>query len=104
MCASVLEMRWYNSFHHIPCSEPVLEFRLFGVSTRKSVLIHQTHLSTSVPIGCDEQWHNSSSLKMFWSRHAHACCIEPMGLGKFAHRAVVLGEPACSALDGQSKG
>src|SRR5260370_33964945 len=99
MGTSTFKMRWYNGFHNVSRLKAVPRMFLLGISTRKTILVHQAHLSRSVPISSDSQWDDSSNPNVFWSAFAHTCSIKPMGFRKLMHSSVVLRETSRTTLD-----
>src|SRR5436190_19090336 len=103
MGTSTLQVLWYNSFHDVSCLEPVLRMLFLGISTRKAKFAHETHLSTSMPIGCDCQRYDSRSFNLLRSTFAYTCSIQPMLFRQFSRSPIVFGESPRATLNWQSK-
>src|SRR5690349_3760202 len=87
---SLLGPARHHGAHEVARLEPLVALVLLGAGARESVLVHAAHLSAAMPSRCDVPRNDVLDDDRRGRAPAYVGRIEPMGLAKPAHRAVVL--------------
>src|SRR5206468_9533697 len=79
-----------NGFDYMACPESKETVASFLACSRKAILIHFAHLTTSISYGFDKQWLNSINTKFVWCTCSYTSSIYVVSFWQTAFCSVEL--------------